>query len=366
MWQSLIGSSCDETISKNQKIITNGGAVIEKLMKTASAEKKKVLADSLIFNYQKGLELFTSDLKLQELLGIAIAKYKKNHELSRIHLKNSISGLEQKSKKSAVRYYFNSIQNLKLQKKITREGAVQEFLWLKQLFPDQKTQSILDQTGLQWLDCNDIIEYYRPFINDDSVSDQLIEEALNLMNEKDCYSDQNYASFYLKVLTIILQRNPTANGYWFKSKYELSRGEKQEANESLKKGYEIAPDSGSIRLDLINYGATYFGDFWEEERLANFPNDGRSWLYKAKKVAKLVNDVEVHSDLVIRKLVFVRAIEYCKKAKAADRNLKEEADGLIKFYRGQLPVCNQLFQRGIQRGETYSLNKIGDVVVDCN
>jgi hypothetical protein len=365
-WQFLVDGNCDELILKKRNVISNGGAVISHLIKNAKGERRQNLIDSLIINYEKGSEIHKSDLKIKELLGMSIAKYRKNYEKVRKHLKISISGLKEKSKNSAVQYYFNALQNLKLQHQINREDAVGEFLWLKDMFHSKNIQLILDRGGLAWLDCDDIIEYYSEFIDGDSVTMELVEEVLRLMNEKDCFSSEKHSEFYVKVLTIKLERTPTAQGFFFKSKYELSQNKRQAAQITLRKAYLLAMDSGDLKHDIVEFGANYLGDDWFEKWMDDFPGDGEPWLYNAREMAKRVNDLSISPDLIIRKLVYVKAIEYCIKAKTLDPNLKQTADELIRYYKRLLPECDQLFQRSLHRGNHFNLNTVGDIMIDCN
>ncbi|MBL4704199.1 MAG: hypothetical protein JKY54_06745 [Flavobacteriales bacterium] len=365
-WQRLVDGSCDELIKEKRKVIVNGGLVIKKLIKGAEADRKQNLVDSLIFNYKKGIELLGREMGFVESLGLGYAKYNNDPLKVKELLKESISGLKDKSKSSAVQYYFVAIQKLKIQKKITHKEAVEEYLWLKGIYPNPNVAHILDKVGTTWLDCETLELIYGRQLEETADDVELLKKVLKLLEDKNCQEgNEKAANFYLSVLNKLLILEPSAIGLFSKAKYELSINKKSDAKGTMQKAYELSDDSSGIKLEIIKFGALYIHPKWYDVWNRDFPNDGNPWIYKAREMAKQVNNLKVDPNLTIRRLAYCKAIEYLEKAKRLTPGISNKVDEIIKSYEEQRPSCTELFQLGISVGESKVLPVIGTVIVCC-
>lgn len=379
-WQILVSGSCDDKIKEKPAIITNGGAIVGKMMKGVQGDQLKTRRDSLYYNYQKGIEVLGREPKFVEAFGASYARYEAKEKTQEIHdlLNESIEALQEKSKPSSIRYYYTACFNLYQAQKMDKAAMVTEYLRLDPICdkaiasPDVKektrgrwesTKEFLMSVAKSFLTCEVITEIYQPRIEADPANQELLKEAFNLLDGARCEQKESSVEFYLSVLDKMLAIEPSAEGYYGKGKLEFATDKKSEANESFTKAYELCNDC-DIKLDIIKAG-TNCSSSWYDIWMKEDPTAGDPWLNKASQTAKQVTNTSLDPNLTMRKLAYAKAIEYCEKAKSIDSGVASRADRMIAGYKSNLPACDELFQLGISKGDAVKLGSLGSVTVMC-
>jgi tetratricopeptide (TPR) repeat protein len=381
-WQFLVAGTCDEKIKEKSTIITNGGAVIGKMIKASEGDQQAARLDSLYFNYQKGIDVLGRVPKVVESFGGAYARYEAKGRAQETHdlLNESIEALQFKSKSSSVRYYYTSCFYLYQDKKIDKAAMVNEYLRLDPICDQamaspevsekakgqwQSTKEFLLSIAKNFLTCEVITEVYQPRIEADPENNDLLKEAFKLLDDAKCEKTDATVDFYLSVLDKLLGNEPSAEGYYGMANLQFAKGKKSEASATAEKAYTLAQDD-ELKRKIILVGVNCASSKWYGVWMTDFPSDGEPWLNKAAKVAKQVTNTALDANLTKRKLVYAKAIEYCNKAKSLDSSVASKASKMIEGYKSNLPACDELFQLSISKGDVIKLGSLGSVTVMCN
>jgi tetratricopeptide (TPR) repeat protein len=376
-WQMLTGGLCDSKITEKPTIITNGGAVLGKMIKDSEGDQQAARKDSLYFNYEKGIEILGRDSKIIEAYGMACARYDAKGKAQKTHdlLNESIETLQEKSKSASVRYYYASCFYLYQQKVVGKSVMVEEYLRLKAICETAissgskdtkwvKVKDFLLMRAKGFLTCDVITEIYKEKVNADPTNQALLQEAFKLLDDAKCEKEEVSIDFYLDVLEKSIALEPTAEGYYGLAKLQYAKDKKSEACGTIKKAYDLCVDC-DIKLDIIKVGVACAPSKWYSVWMKDFPNAGDPWLNKAVQTAKQVSNSSVHPNLTMRKLAYAKAIEYCEKAKSLDTGVSARATKMIDQYNSLLPDCNELFQMDVSKGDKVNLGTLGDVTVMC-
>ncbi|MBL4702981.1 MAG: hypothetical protein JKY54_00545 [Flavobacteriales bacterium] len=382
-WKILINGTCDDKIKEKKTIISNGGAVLGKMIKAAvGSEQQKARLDSLYYNYNRGIEVHGRDAKLIEAFGSAYARYQSKDKPQEAHdlLKESIDALQEKSKAKSIQYYFTSCFYLYNQKKMDKAGMIENYLWLMDLCEKVKTSADLTdkakgkwnsvatwlpEIGDKFLNCQAIVETYQPKIEAAPDDLELLKTVFELLDRKNCEKQDVSVNFYLSVLDKMLTIEPSAEGFYGLANLHYAKDEKSKAEGYAVKAYDLAQD-GALKKKIILIGVNCSSSKWYGIWMKDFPKDGEPWLNKAAKTAAQVSNIRLYPNLTMRKLAYSKAIEYCEKAKSMDPTVKSKANSRIASYRSNLPACDELFQLGKSKGDMITLGSLGSVKVDCN
>lgn len=376
-WQILINSGCEAKIKEKPTIITNGGAVVGKVLKEASPERQVAVRDSLYYNYQKGIEVLGRQGKILEAFGSTYARYEAKTKAQETYdfLNESIEQLQEKSKSSSVRYFYTACFYLYQNKKLDKGAMVDQYLRLKAIgesaiageSKDKKWQPTLDfllSIAKNFLTCDVITEIYKEKVNADPTNQALLQEAFKLLDDAKCEKDEVSVDFYLQVLELSIEIEPSAQGYYGLAKLQYAKEKKKEACETVQKAYDLCEDD-ALKLEIIKVGVACASSKWYGIWMSDFPNAGEPWLNKAVQTAKQVSNTSLDPNLTMRKLAYAKAIEYCEKAKSLDSSISSRATKMIDQYKSLLPSCNELFQMGHSKGDVVSLGSLGSVTIVC-
>lgn len=376
-WQMLTGGLCDSKIVEKPTIITNGGAVLGKMIKASEGEQQAARKDSLYFNYEKGLEILGRDVRVIQAYGTACARYdaKKKAQKTYDLLNESIEALKEKAQSSSVRYFYAACFYLRQSNVLNDAAMVDEYLRLKKICEtamnsdtkDTKWGQVKDFISLRaksFLTCDVITKIYSEKVNADPTNQALLQEAFKLLDDAKCEKQEVSVDFYLSVLEKSIALEPTAEGYYGLAKLQYAKDKRTDACESIKKAYDLCINC-EIKLDLIKVGVACAPGKWYPVWMKEFPNAGDPWLNKAVQTAKQVSNNSVHPNLTMRKLAYAKAIEYCEKAKALDAGVSARATKMIGQYKALLPDCNELFQMDVSKGDIVKLGTLGSVTVMC-
>ncbi len=380
-WQSLVGGTCDAKIKEKSTIITNGGAVLGKMIKASEGEQQKARIDSLYFNYNKGMEVLGRKPALVEDLGASYARYEGKEKPQETFdlLNESIGALNEKSSPSSVRYFYTACFYLYQQQQIDKGEMVTQYLRLdpicdkamaaaagkkKKVDAWKSTKEFLFSVAKNFLTCDVITEVYQPKVDADPTNKELLKEVFGLMDDAKCENNDVSVDFYLSVLDKMLAIEPSAEGYYGKGKIELAKNKKDAAATSFEKAYALCTDSCEIKLDIIKAG-TNCSSKWYGIWMDADPTAGEPWLHKADQAANQVTNTSIDPNLTKRKLANAKAIEYCEKAKSVDPGIASKANSMIERYKALLPACDELFQLSISKGDQISLGSLGTVTVMC-
>lgn len=381
-WHNLVSGTCDETIKARPKAITNGGYVIGRLIKGSEGEQKKALLDSLFFCYKKGIEILGRDPKLIEKNGLAFAQYKMKTNTKDVHtlLKESIASLQEKSNPSSIKSHYSACFYEYKAGNLQKGDMVEEFIMLDAICDKAIASSdVKDRSKDAWkkikdwlpsiantfMTCEVIVEVYQPKVEAAPSDLALLKKTSKLLGDKGCENKEVSVEFYLQVADLLLSIEPSADGYFAKAKLESATKKEDAAKISIQKAYDLCGDGCDLKMKIIEYGIKLDRSKWMSVLSAEFPNDGRPTMQKARNAAKQVNNTSLDPNLTKRKLANCKAIELALKAKAMDDKVKSAADALINSCKEGLPECSELFQLGLTKGDKLVLGTLGSITVDC-
>ena len=211
--------------------------------------------------------------KILEAFGSTYARYEAKTKAQETYdfLNESIEQLQEKSKSSSVRYFYTACFYLYQNKKLDKGAMVDQYLRLKAIgesaiageSKDKKWQPTLDfllSIAKNFLTCDVITEIYKEKVNADPTNQALLQEAFKLLDDAKCEKDEVSVDFYLQVLELSIEIEPSAQGYYGLAKLQYAKEKKKEA-ETVQKAYDLCEDD-ALKLEIIKVGVACASSKW--------------------------------------------------------------------------------------------------------
>ncbi len=374
-WHALVSRNCDEILKQREKITSNGGIMLQRIIDRVSGAEKNRLIDSLIWNQKLRLNLFQTPEE-KESLGLLYRKYTKQKDSTLKYLNQSFGLLREHSKPASLHYYYFYSIDVWQQKSLSDQEMFLRFRGVRNTVrknqsksSDDQIQKLLERVNISvgtQLGCEFIHRSYHEQLNQNPLDTVLVDEIIEVLESSGCSKVSELVPFYLELKLKRLQKNPAAVDYLQLSDAFRAAGDNNKADSLFKESLKRAVKGSEEQQLLYHRSLQYFKYEFADQWVLDIPDDGRAWLNKARKLVLLVNDVRVDPDLTIRRLVYSRAMDYCEHAIKVDPSVQQEAKDLIEEFTKHLPMCSELFQRGKTKGDTINLKLVGEVKIRCN
>jgi tetratricopeptide (TPR) repeat protein len=367
--------------------------------KTEDTAQKIEYVDSLMWVYDKRIEEYGEEMKVQGKKGSHLVKYRKFLPAERLVkgnelLAKSVHGLKKQSFPPHIGRYFFSLYFLYKMDSIGKEKIIEEYLPIshyidqniknprnqkyKQVYEEQIRPKI-DKVLRVIADCEKLDTVYGGMLEKDSVAPHLKRQMMVAMKKRGCKENE----LYPRIAKSVHAEDPTAASAYEIGVIEMDNDNNEEAAEYLQEAIDLLKegpgeaskdsgkvDSASAKLDTASEGI-------DEERLAEFyiaagkNANERGLPQKANEYAR--NALELQEDhprayIIIAEAmalssescgdnklgkgaVYWLASDYLDKAResaeaAKDSSLKKLIDQRMGSYRAEFPGQDAMFTHG--------------------
>lgn len=358
-----------------ESIYINGAIIYRNLIDVEKdAPKKEKLIDSLAWIYEKRMEYFGRSTEALEAYGNDMIRYRQsNPAVANKVLIELIDREKGNSSCVALMRYYQSLILMYRKKEAGVDNAkmMEEYFRIKEYLaessaanPNDKNCTIaneeVDKYGTPFLPCDKIYEYADKKYNEvpkDNKELRLtqMKKLLDIMNKRNCNDNEVYD----KVLSEVLEAEPSADGYYSLGMSLNNKRKFADANNNFKKAIEMCGECEKLGDYLIgaaqanlNAGNASTAASYARQAMAKDPQT-------AGKANYIIGQAVVMSGCgnneFERKFLYVLAVEYMQKAKAADGSLANDANAKIGAYRSRYPNKTEIFEWGLLDKETFQI-----------
>ena len=366
----------------SQTLYSDGAKLLKNEIKSAEADKKKVLVDSLMMVYDQRMELFPSTSRSPnnrcKVLGYKAGdtqKYLKDQiaEANSMY-KESFECLGNKSSAATISGYY--LTSYKLLQKAEGDAAddlrsdmLTEYLTIQEVADYniangtkektiegyKKAKANIDEIFVIIAECESMVPTFEKKVNADPENMDLMKKALKLMNTKDCTE----SDFYLMVAEKVHQAEPSAEsayavgmGYLKKSEYSQSMGYMVEA-------VKLCEDCPDKEKYLLRTGqvATILKQSSKARSYANKvlqinPNSGGAIMLIGDAIVAGAGQCDDGG--IGKRAMYWLAVDYYAKAKRVDSTVTDKAQKKINTYSAQFPSTEDCFKFGLSKGDSFT------------
>lgn len=336
----------------NANLYDNGVYIMKKLRKSATKERKKSLADSIIWAYEESIKRFGETPAQNQDYGkdlILLGKVEKGVEV----MKKAIDALGDKTRASSIIYYSNALALLENKEKMDCEVLVQEYDRLSTIIGNNKgkayaqAQERVDKYLGPCLTCDKLLPVVKKKFEKAKTDSDLRKKTLALLDSRGCTDND----IFITLTEIENDENPTAKGYLYLTQIYVNKGQKSKAKENMDKAIKLA-ETDEDKVDLIIKAAKLFpssASSYAKDALAIDPNCGEAYLIKANLIARSKCGTSRFDDQAI----YWAAYDMAAKAKSIDPSVSSESSKAMSSYRARFPEKNDVFAQGLKAGQAY-------------
>ncbi|MFN3917320.1 MAG: tetratricopeptide repeat protein [Flavobacteriales bacterium] len=364
-WKEVV-AECPKV---KESLYSNGAFLYGDVIgRTTDEKRKETLIDSLVWVYERGMELFGETPEMLSKYGNDLMRYRPKIHYEKAHnsLKKAITANQEKSSPGDVQYYFLSTDIMVKAKKKQAEFLIDEYLMLSDVNDVnikndnlaqyyKGAQDFLDRVAAPYLDCGKLEEIAKSQYEKNKEDDATNNKLLNLLGSKGCTE-----GVYVAIAENMHKKSPThATAYNLGVMY----ANKKKYNEAFKYFDEALSLCGdcpelSKYLDMAAQTSSASGRHstavnYAKRMINSGINRGEAYLIIAKAIAASANDCGENDTQ--RRLTYSLAMDYCDKAKSADGSVSSKANALYNAYKSNLPSKGDAFTFGYKEGESYKV-----------
>lgn len=234
---------------------------------------------------------------------------------------------------------------------------------LKDVAPAKITiETILAESGVA--SCENLVPIFTPRYEQIKSDKGALTSMVKILTKSNCTSDE----LYLKAVESLYNADPSKESAYFLYKLYSSRDENTKAAKALEEAIGFLnnsnPDDVRLFADYkFELASFYFKKLGNGSKAIDIAKEvpdynpdmaGKAYLL----IGTIWGSQKCHGNEVEVRAPFWVAVDYMKKAKAADETLANEADNLIAQYRKYYPQQADAFMYDVIDGSRY--------IVDCN
>ncbi len=390
-WQQAC-KVCPADVSNNMYF--HGSIFIKnELMNAEVKERKKVLVDSLMANYDKWREVFpATDRKPNNGCDVLARKatdfykiYKSGHEEAYTMFKEAVQCLQSEATGSAIDGYYRSLfevykgaseekKSEYLSELLTEYLALQDYALAaieaekndskpneRIIEQYQKVQGNLDEIFVLIAECDQMVPVLENKVNENAEDMETKKKVLRLMNKKDCTDN----SLYLQVAVSVFESEPEAS-----AAYAIGQGKVKEENYSealsyFEKAVELCPDCPEKENYLLRAGqvASFLGKSstarsYARQVLEINSNSGQAYMLHGDAIASMSGACD--DGALGARSVYWLAADYYARAKAKDPSVAAAAGKKLSAMRAQFPSKEDIFTYTKKEGEPFTVPCVGE------
>lgn len=378
---------------------SKGDLLIRNKIDKSEGDNKEAYIDSLILLYDQRIKFLGNDLNFgmgysTGKKGSILYKYRKESALKEAYelLKTSIEIQQDNSMYNVVKDFFDAGTDMINKRKIEPEeyvinyilsisilkGSTEKFSskidkekltnkpnikdienWEKHITNNSKVSEYINKrfASTEPAKCEYLIPAFKDSFNEHKTDTVWLEKVSGILSWKGCTDDP----FYRELIIQLFSLQPSAVSAGLIGALFLKERKYSDALEYYKYAYEEENDSNK-KADYY-YSAAVVS--FAQNKLSNarsfalkaagFKNNyGKPYLLIAKLYA--ASATSCFDDDFDKSAIYWAAVDKLEKAKSIDETVIEDADILINKYIQRYPKRNEIFMRGLYKGDAYKIN----------
>jgi len=385
---------CPETVQES--LYSNGVLFIKSEIKstktTEDLERKAILVDSLMWAYDKRMELFPSTTKKPNnrchVLGRKASDYyrffKDSAEVAHSMFKESIDCLKAESSASTLSgYYVTSFYTMKAINKEDKEAGTKmkaqmltDYLMLmdyinqatevaktagkeKTVSGYDRAKANIEKTFIAIAKCDDMVPVLKASIDANPEDFELKKKVLSLLTNRECTENE----LFLPVATTVYEQEPSAEAAFA---IGMGYAKQSNLNESFKYMEEAVSmcDSCSEQLYYLKKTGQIASALkkantakrYARQILAIDPNIADAYMLIGDAIAGSSSSCD--DGALGKRAVYWVAHDYYERAKKMDSELAEKAQTRMDKMSKQYPTIDEVFSLGLQAGQSFTVKSI--------
>ncbi|NQV77433.1 MAG: tetratricopeptide repeat protein [Lutibacter sp.] len=217
-------------------------------------------------------------------------------------------------------------------------------------------ESRLDQKLAEISTCENLIPLNKKYFEEYKENAVWLKRAVSRMYNKECTDDP----FYDTLVEAYVKADPSPNASVFYAGILIKNGENNKAMDYFKQAVDQETDSYKragyllkVAQILYKQGRSSEARNYAYSALDNAPTMGRAYLLIGSMYASSANSCG--TDLVLKKMVYIAALNKAIKAKSVDPSISSLANRFIASYSSNLPSKKELFAAAINEGTTHRI-----------
>jgi hypothetical protein len=346
--------------------------MFDTLIFKADSARKEVLFDSLMDVFPQRIKYFGEEGYVKGQWAVTYMKHKpKDFKAAFDLFKESVEMEKGKTGYDIPIPYFQTAYKMFLNKQLTKEEVIEVFVTLSKVMDENiaknneehdtwiQVAGYINQLVGRILTCEDIVTLFDQKLKDNPEDMQTRTTVIKLMKVKKC----NDNPMYFRVLEELIKIQPDEQSFEELSNFFHDKGDYAKANKYLLKAVELSTNeekklvyylklaNNSLKVNCAD--ARKYAD----KALGLNPNSGQAIIIKGHAIYRCT--VAACSDAFEKKAASWIAVDYMRKAIAADPSVAESANAAIASYRKGYPSKDDKFFRNLKDGESYTLPCVG-------
>lgn len=354
-----------------KNIYIDGAKIYNYLIKKNKGNKEvqKAYLDTLMTIYDNRIANFGKREYVLGLKGSDMVKYSfADLDLAFDYLKESVEGLQNKSKATALYSYFKAATQKFKAKTFTKPqvlevyAAVSDYLDYN-LSKESKSKKFYEKASenveklfVPFATCEDLISMFDAKYKETPDDLSLIKRIVKVLDKKDCTD----ASVYFDAATKLHEAEPSALSAYNMGNLSLRKNKSSQAVTFYKQALEMTENEN----DKANYYYGLSGAYFK----SGSNSTARSYAYKAIEIKPnwgkplvLIGDIyaasanECGSNSFESAMLYSAAIDKFIAAKSKDSSVSDFANKKIASYSKYLPSNEDAFFNGFKEGDSYTV-----------
>jgi len=367
-----------------KRITYNAPTVIKKkmsMLRKADKEAFKArfdgLVDTLLMSYEKRIHYWGSEGYVKAKYANDLAKLRPaKRDSALIIFKESIEMQGMKTDDKVPLYYVQAATKEVAQDDITLDELYQIYFNMLDIINYRLDNATSEKDTKEWtftndgvnammksyLECEKLVEYFKPKIEADKSDLALLKRASSLLSIAGCESND----FFIEVAELIYSIEPSSESALAIGKAHHVKHHYDQAIEFYRNGareMEQGTEKSEILLRIANIqykrGKYASAKGYANEAIANDASNGSAYLIVAQYYGN--NASNCTADHIDGRSVFWAAVDKCVEAKKADPSVEEDANKLIAVYASKYPKQEDAFFKGFTQedGSSYLVPCLG-------
>lgn len=363
------------------------------LMNAESKERKIVLVDSLMANYDTWRELFPSTKRkpkngcevLARKAGDYYKIYKSRHKEAYDMFSEVIDCMAEDSPGSSIDGYYRSLFEVYKEAPDEEKDAyltslLTDYLMLQDytaaaiqkeqndskpneriIEQYQKVSGNLDEVFVLIAECDQMVPVLESKVNENPEDFDLKKKVLRLMNKKDCTDND----LYLAVAEEVFQKEPDASAAYAIGQGKTKKSDYSGAFEYYEQAVELCGDCAEKELYLLRAGqvASVLGRSstarsYARKVLDINPKSGDAYILQGDAIAGMSGACD--DGALGSRSVYWLAADYYARAKSVDPSVASTANKKISAMKGQFPSKEDIFTYTKKEGESFTVPCLGE------
>jgi tetratricopeptide (TPR) repeat protein len=358
--------------SSSKSIYIDGAKIIKSKIKEFKSDPdiKSAYVDTLFTIYDMRISYFGQQGYISGLKGGDMLKYRSKTQLDEAYelLKTSVELEANKSKATALYYYFKSVTSLTKKGSLTKTDVLEAYATVSEhleynLANNSKSKKSYEQSLVKvekefepYATCEDLIALFDLKYSQSPDDISLLKRIVSVLDKKECTD----AEVYFNSASAVHASEPTAKSSFSMGNLSLNKGKFSAAvdfyNQAIslastdidKSKYLLGLSQANIKLGKLSSAR----DLAYQSSKLN-PQWGKPYLLIGDMYLNSVNSCGTNA--FEKGMVYSAAIDKYIRAKSIDSSLSEQCNKKIVLYSKYLPTTDDAFFSGAKDGDSFTI-----------